>query len=110
MMRPRMTGAASALLRLLLKRAGEQSHRSCLSRWTSTDWQSLTFTGERHEADFVISGPQALTLATSWTDRLDEADLPLPRGFVGDIKRRGRFRAREDGSVELTIEALTLED
>lgn len=109
MIRPRMTGAASGLLRLLLQRAGDQSHRICLSRWTSSDWQSLTFTGERHEADFVISGPNALTLATTWSDGLEEAELPLARGFVAGINRRGRLRAREDGSVELTIEALTLE-
>ncbi len=110
MIRPRMTGAAAALLRLLLHRAGDQSHRIYLSCWTSSDWQSLTFTGERHQAEFVISGPGALTLATSWTDGLDEAELPLPRAFVADIKRLGRFRAREDGSVELTMEALTVAD
>ena len=110
MIRPRMTGAASALLRFLLQRAGEQAHRICLSCWSSEDWQSLTFTGERHQAEFVISGPGALSLATSWTTGLEDAEFAMPRGFVADIQRRGRFRAREDGSVELTIEALTVED
>lgn len=110
MIRPRMTGAASALLRLLLQRAGEEAHRIYLSCWSSEDWQSLTFTGERHEAEFVISGPGAISLAATWADGLEDADFTMPRGFVADIKRRGRFRARDDGSVELTIEALTVED
>ena len=67
MNRPRMTGAATALLRLLLQRAGQERHRILLSHWSSVDWQSLTFTGERHEACFTIVGEDAMSLAERWT-------------------------------------------
>ena len=105
-----MTSAATALLHLLVQRAGEESARIALSDWTSVDWQSLTFAGERHAACFVVSGPDAEELTTRWTAGLGEAEFNLPRGFVAEIRLTGEPRAREDGSMTVSLEALTLND
>ena len=58
----------------------------------------------------MVGGPDALTLARKWTEGLEEAELPIPSGFVAEIRQKGRLRARADGSVELTLEALTIRD
>jgi hypothetical protein len=79
-----MTGAATALLRLL-QRAGEERHRILLSQWSSVDWQSLTFAGERHQATFTVSGADAMALAGRWTDGLGEEEFDLLNGFVAEI-------------------------
>jgi hypothetical protein len=44
-----MSPTASTLLRALLERAGAPRDRIVLTSVRSTDWQSLTFIGERHE-------------------------------------------------------------
>lgn len=109
MNRPRMTAAATALMRALLQRAGADQHRIFLTDWASTDWHSLTFAGERHVAGFAIHAPDAEALATRWTTGLDEADLPIgSASFVADIAVRGPPEPREDGGVLVVIEALTL--
>ncbi|WP_272873179.1 hypothetical protein [Sphingomonas arenae] len=41
---------------------------------------------------------------------IEEADLPLGRGFVGDIALAGPVAPQPDGSVLVDVEALTLED
>jgi hypothetical protein len=43
-----MSAAALGLLRELIERAQVPRDRFLLSEWQSTDWQSLTFQGERH--------------------------------------------------------------
>ncbi len=104
-----MTAYATALLRLLLQRAGEDRDRILLSRWSTTDWQSLTLEGERHEASFVVSGDQPEKFAALWLAGLSDAEFDLPRGFVADIEVTGK-QVREDGAVEVEIAALTLND
>jgi hypothetical protein len=49
MMKLALSPAAAGLLRSLLGRAGVDRDRILLSEFRSTDWQSLTFMGERHE-------------------------------------------------------------
>jgi hypothetical protein len=49
MLKIAMSPTASALLRALLERAGAPRDRILLTSVRSTDWQSLTFIGERHE-------------------------------------------------------------
>jgi hypothetical protein len=105
-----MTGAATALLRLLLQRAGEERHRILLSHWSSVDWQSLTFTGERHEASFTVAGEDAMALAGQWTAGVGEDKFDLPSGFVAEIGVSAAPSRREDGLVTVGIEALTLAD
>ena len=43
-----MSSAASGLLRALIARSGIPRNRILLTDAQSTDWRSLTFTGERH--------------------------------------------------------------
>lgn len=110
MKRQRMTGYATALLRLLLQRAGEDRNRILLSRWETVDWQSLTLEGERHEAAFVVTGDQAMAFAQLWLAGLSEAEFDLPRGFVADVEVTCGPALRDDGAVEVSIGALTLND
>lgn len=110
MNRPRMTAYATALLRCLLQRAGEDRNRINLSHWSTVDWQSLTLQGERHEATFVLSGGDALAFAGLWLAEFEHAEFGLPRGFVADIEIRHGPTLREDGAVEVELGALTLDD
>lgn len=105
-----MTAYATALLRCLLQRAGEDRNRVFLSHWATVDWQSLTLEGERHEAIFVISGDKPPAFAHLWLAGLADAEFDLPRGFVADIEVVKGPRLREDGAVEVEIGALTLDD
>lgn len=106
-----MTSAASALLRALLARAGEQRSRILLSDWTTTDWQSLTFVGERHRVGLVVSGPQPLHMAEQWAAGLPEAEFDLgSAGFVAEIALREPPALRDDGCVLVQLEALTIAD
>lgn len=110
MNRPRMTAFATALLRCLLQRAGEDRNRICLSHWSTTDWQSLTLEGERHEAEFVVIGDEALAFANLWLAGLSDAEFDLQRGFVASVEVTEGPTRREDGAVEVRIGALTLTD
>ena len=109
MNRPQMSKSASALLRALLARAPGDQYRIFLTDWTSTDWHSLTFAGERHVAGFAIRGMDARMLAKRWIAGLGEADLPIgSSAFVGDIAARCEPHPLADGAVLVTMEALTL--
>ena len=82
-----------------------------LSNWCSVDWQSLTFSGERHQAGFVIRGNDALALARRWTADLSTAEIPIGQGrFVADISVPADLSELEDGSVLVELEALTLSE
>ena len=110
MNRPRMTGSATALLRSLLQRAGLEQNRIFLTDWTSTEWQSLTFTGERHVAGFMVRGSDPRKLALRWIEGLEEAELAIgPAAFVGDIRARVSGQPRDDGAILVEVEALTLQ-
>ena len=104
-----MSSSATDLLRAMLARAPADAHRILLSNWCSVDWQSLTFAGERHQAGFVVRGDDAMALATRWTKDIGDAELPMGRGrFVADITVPTDLRLRDDGSVLVEVEALTL--
>lgn len=107
---PRMSASASALLRALLRRATPHEDRISLTHCVSVDWCSVTFAGQRHQLGFRVTGPDPAALATSWMGGIEEADLPLGRGFVGDIALAGPVASQPDGSVLVDVEALTLED
>ena len=111
MNRLRMTSAGSALCRRIQERAGSDRNRILLSDWTSVDWQSLTFSGERHRGGFVVMGKDAQALAARITEGLEEVEFDLgSAGFVAEIALAAPATLREDGAVQLEIEALTIED
>jgi len=80
------------------------------TEFRSTDWQSLTFVGERHEIRFRIPGPDSKLIAARLLDGLEDAELEVWGHFVADISLADGPFNREDGSVELGIEALTVAD
>lgn len=110
MLKMALSPAASALLRGLIAKAGVARDRILLSSVCSTDWQSLTFIGERHEIDLRIAPPDSREIAERICDRLSEAEFSIPGHILADIAVRGRARARDDGSAILSIEALTIEE
>ncbi|HEY0630393.1 MAG TPA: hypothetical protein VGD23_13795 [Sphingomicrobium sp.] len=108
MMKLALSPAAAGLLRALIGRAGVDRNRILLTEFRSTDWQSLTFIGERHEMELRISPPEADLIARRLTDGLADAEFTIPRQIVADIGL-GRAPSRNrDGSVTLHIEALTI--
>ena len=80
-----MSSAGAALLRALLSRALVDRDRILLTNYRSTDWQSLTFVGERHEMRFRVAGPDAQTIYEGMTEKLDDAEFAIPRQIVADI-------------------------
>ena len=110
MMKMSMSAAATALLRALIARAGVPRDRILLSRWTSVDWQSLTFIGERHEIELRVPGPDSALVAGRLIDDLEEAEFSIPRQIVADIAVTSGPAQNMDGSTSVSIEALTIAD
>lgn len=110
MMKLAMSVAAAALLRALLNRAGIERDRILLSEFRSVDWQSLTFSGERHEMLLRIPGPGAALVARRIADGLAEHEFDVPGHIVADIAVCGETHEDPAGAVMLRIEALTLID
>lgn len=103
-----MSPATAALLRVLSARAGVARDRILLSDAQSVDWRSLTFSGERHQLALRIAGPQARAAAARMCEGLEDAEFSIPGLVVADIAIIGAPAHSLDGSVELTIEALTI--
>lgn len=108
MNRVAMSPVASALLRALIARTGAGSDRILLSDVQSVDWQSLTFTGERHRFELRVPGPDSGTVVQRICAGLEEAEFSIPGQIVADISLIGEPRTAQDGSVAITIEALTV--
>lgn len=104
-----LSRAASGLLRALLERAGRDKHRILLTETRSTDWQSLTFTGERHSLVLRFTGDRAQALAHRLTHGIAEAEFSIPGHIVADIAA-GPTVAGENGSILVPIEALTISE
>ena len=85
MNRLNMSPAAAALFRALLARSPSDRDRILLTEYRSTDWQSLTFVGERHEFRFRIAGPEADEIYSRLTLGLEDADVPIPRQLLADV-------------------------
>ena len=103
-----MSSAASALLRALLTRAGASQNRILLSEIHSVDWQSLTLTGERHTIILRVQGDEADTIALSLLSGIEEAEFAINGQIVADIAVTGDPVREADGSITLSIEALTV--
>lgn len=110
MLKIAMSAAASALLRALLGRAGVSRDRILLIELESADWQSLTLTGERHEISLRVPPPDAETVVRRMIDGLEDAEFAIPGQIVADIAVAGEIKRGADGSVALTIEALTVSE
>lgn len=108
MIRVLTSSAAAALLRAILARAGVPRERILLTEIKSVDWQSLTIVGERHEIAIRIPVPSAAALAAALCDGLAEAEFSIPGQIVADIVVAEGPTQSPDGSVSLSIEALTV--
>ena len=108
MMKLAMSTAAAGLLRALLARVGVDRNKILLSDFRSTDWNSLTFAGERHEITLRIPGPNARTVAALLIEGLEDADFAIPGQIVADITLAKLPVDQRDGSILIEIEALTV--
>ena len=108
MMKLAMSTAEAGLLRALLARAGVDRNRILLSDFRSTDWNSLTFAGERHEITLRIPGPNARTVAALLIEGLEDADFAIPGQIVANITLAKLPVDQRDGSILIEIEALTV--
>ena len=104
-----MSTAASLLLRSLMARAGLSRDRIFISKFRSVDWQSLTFTGERHEIGLRLPAPHAAEALARLGDGLAEAEWTLQGHVVADILIVAT-ETLDDGSISVDLEALTLSD
>lgn len=110
MMKVAMSPAALGLLRELMCRAGVARDRILLTEWRSTDWQSLTFVGERHELQLRISGANSMEVAKRLVAGLEDAELSVSGHVVADIAAIEHSKPTSDGSTLINIEALTIVD
>ena len=108
MIRIAMSPAAAGLLRALRVRAGVERDRILLTEFRSTDWQSLTFVGERHEFQLRVPAPDAFEVLTRIVAGLEEAEFSIAGHLVADIAAVGDPSRHADGSMTLSIEALTV--
>lgn len=105
-----MSSAASGLLRSLVARAKVERDRILLTEVCSTDWQSLTFTGERHHFAFRVIGRDSAAAVERMCLGLEDAEFSIPGALVADIGVVEGPRAAADGSTEIILEALTVSD
>lgn len=108
MKRIAISPAASALLRCLAGRARVARDRILLIDVRSVDWRSLTFTGERHQLDLRIPGPDSRIIVERMCDRLEDAEFSISGVIVADIALAGSPVPSLDGSTTISIEALTI--
>jgi len=71
------------------------------------DWQSLTFTGERHEISLRLAGPEAAPALARLRGRLAEVEWQLTGHIVADIVIVDE-KVASDGSILVDLEALTI--
>jgi len=102
-----MSPTAVSLLRALNRRAEVSRDRILLIDVRSTGWRSLKFADERHELQLRVTGPHSREVAERLSSALAEAEFDIGRAIIADIGIKRADRA-SDGSVTLTIEALTV--
>lgn len=108
MMKMVMSAAAAGLIRALLVRAAVTREAVLLTDYRSTDWQSLTFTGERHEIAMRIPGPFAAAIVERLLGGLADAEFAIPGHIVADIALRRAPDMHWDGAIAIDLEALTI--
>lgn len=110
MMKIAMSSAASAMLRAIVARAAVDRNRILLTDAHSTDWQSLTFTGERHQLSLKVTGSDSGEIVERICAGLGNAEFSIPGVLVADIAAVGSPRLGSEGATELVIEALTISE
>ena len=103
-----LTPAAAALLGVVVARAGKLRNRVLLSDFRSTEWSSLTISGERHVFGLRLAAPDAAALFARVGAGLADAEFAIPGLIVADIAVCGGPVRGTDGSLLMTIEALTV--
>jgi len=103
-----MSAAAAGLLRALLARAAVERDRILLTELRSTDWQSLTFIGERHRIRLRVSEPDAADVVHRIATGIEDAEFRIAGHIVADILVAGPLRRDRDGSILVELEALTI--
>jgi hypothetical protein len=103
-----MSAAASGLLRALLARGGVSRDRILLTDVRSTDWQSLTLVGERHELQLRVTGQDSAIVVERISAGLEDAEFNIRGQIVADIAVIGEPMTSDDGSTSVSIEALTI--
>jgi hypothetical protein len=93
MKRIAMSNAASALLRALIARAGAAHDRILLMDVESVDWQSLTFTGERHHIALRVPGRDSAAVVQRLCSGLEDAEFSIPGLIVADVALVGNAGA-----------------
>lgn len=74
----------------------------------SVEWCSLTFSGERHELELRLAGPESAQAANRLADGLEDAEFDLPGIVVADIALAAPPHVELDGSTVMRIDALTV--
>jgi hypothetical protein len=110
MLKIAMSAAASGVLRALIGRAGVPRDRILLTDIQSTDWQSLTFVGERHRICLRVTAPDSDAIARRLADGIEDAEFAISGQIMADIHVTAGPEHGADGSTALIIEALTIED
>lgn len=108
-MRATLSPVAAQLLRALTTRMKLQRDDVMVSNCRSVDWQSLTFTGERHEISLRIAPPEAQPAVALLRDGLADAEFGLRGHVVADLLIVAE-RVEPDGAMLVDLEALTLSD
>ena len=103
-----MSPAASALLRTLIARSRVARDRILLTDVHSVDWHSLTFTGERHHLSLRVTGSDSAAAVARMCKDLENAEFSIPGVIVADIAVVGEPARTLDGSMIVTVEALTV--
>jgi hypothetical protein len=110
MMTLALSPAAANLLRALIGRAGVPRDRVLLSDVKSTDWQSLTFVGERHHIHLRVPGRDSGQVVERMCRGLEDAEFSIPGQIVADIRIVGEPVRDSDAATSLWIEALTISE
>jgi hypothetical protein len=105
-----MSAAASALLRVLIARAGVARDRILLTEIQSVDWRSLTFAGERHQIALRVTGSDSGRAVERMLQGLEDAEFSIPGVLVADIAVLGQPERGLDRATSVRIEALTVSD
>jgi hypothetical protein len=79
-----------------------------LTELRSTEWQSLTFVGERHQIRLRVPGADSDDIVRNLTSGLEHAEFSIPGHIVADIGLAGVPQHRSDGSITVNLEALTI--
>jgi hypothetical protein len=110
MSRMAMSQATGALVRALIARGAVERNRILLTDAYSVDWQSLTFTGERHQITLRVTGLDSAKVAERMCAGLEDAEFSIPGLIVADLTLLRSPERAPDGSTELMIEALTVSE